>query len=464
MERADTELAIIKLVQAQTFPEDIDSLARDRPARTSGLQKLDPFVDSQGMLRVGGRLKESSLPYSVKHPLILPRKHHVVNLIIQYHHEQVAHQGRGMTTNKLRESGYWIVGFSAAVSSVLYKCVECRHLRGKSQDQKMANLPEERIECSPPFTYCGVDCFGPFYIKEGRKELKRYGLLLTCLASRAVHIEVIDDMSTDAFLNGLRCFVAIRGQIRQIRCDQGSNFVKAKHELLCALNEIDTEKVSATMLEQLNCEFKLNPPFASHMVGICERQTRTIRSVLSGILVKSSRQLDSSSLRTLMYEVMAIINSRPLTADNLNEAGAPLPLTPNHLLTTKASVIMPPPGEFPKEDLYLKKRWRIVQHLANLFWTQWKREYLHNLQVRQKWQSKKPNIKVGDIVILNEEDKPRSNWRLARVVETLSNNDDGLVRQVKLLVGDPHLSDKGERVTKPAFLIRPVHKLVLLVD
>jgi len=106
MERASTEEAIIKMVHRQAFPEDIDSLSKNRPARTSGLQKLDPFVDSQGMLRVGGRLQESCLPYNIKHPLILPRKSHVVNLIIQHCHEQAAHQGRGMTTNKLRENGY----------------------------------------------------------------------------------------------------------------------------------------------------------------------------------------------------------------------------------------------------------------------------------------------------------------------------------------------------------------------
>jgi len=462
MERASTEEAIIKMVQRQAFPEDIDSLSKDKPVRTSGLQKLDPFMDSQGMLRVGGRLQESSLPYSIKHPLILPRKNHVVNLIIQHCHEQVAHQGRGMTTNKLRENGYWVMGCSTAVSSVVYKCVECRRLRGKSQEQKMANLPEERLECSPPFTYCGMDCFGPFYVKEGRKELKRYGLLFTCLALRAIHIEVIDDMSTDSFLNGLRCCIAIRGQIRMIRCDQGSNFIGAKHELQNAMKEIDSERVAAVLLEH-NCDFKMNPPSASHMGGIWERQIRTIRNVLSGLLAEYSRQLDSSSLRTLMYEVMAIINSRPLSVDSLNEPGAPLPLTPNHLLTMKASVIMPPPGEFPKEDLYLKKRWRRVQYLANQFWTRWKKEYLHNLQIRQKWQTRKPNIKTGDIVILCEEDKPRSDWRLARVIETVQSTE-GLVRRVKVLVGEPQLSDEGKRITKPLILERPIHKLILLVD
>lgn len=161
-------------------------------------------------------------------------------------------------------------------------------------------------------------------------------------------------MSTDSFLNGLRCCIAIRGQIRTIRCDQRLNFIGAKHELQNAMKEIHSERVSAVMLE-LNCDFKMNPPSASHMGGIWERQIRTIRSVLSGLLVKCSHQLDFFSLRTLMYEVMAIINSRPLTVDNLNEAGAPLPLTPNHLLTMKASVVNAstrriPEGRFVSEE------------------------------------------------------------------------------------------------------------------
>ena len=89
----------------------------------------------------------------------------------------------------------------------------------------MANLPEDRVESAPPFTYCGMDCFGPFTIKEGRRELKKYAVIFTCMSSRAVHIEHLDDMTTDAFINALRCFTAIRGPVQQLRSDQGSNFV-----------------------------------------------------------------------------------------------------------------------------------------------------------------------------------------------------------------------------------------------
>ena len=107
----------------------------------------------------------------------------------------------------------------------------CRKLRGALEEQKMANLPEDRLEPAPPFTHCGIDFFGPFVIKEGRKELKRYGVLFTCLASRAIHLEVSAFLETDWFINALRRFINRRGPVRTIRCDQGSNLVGAKNEL-----------------------------------------------------------------------------------------------------------------------------------------------------------------------------------------------------------------------------------------
>lgn len=216
----------------------------------------------------------------------------------------------------------------------------------------MANLPRERMATTPSFRYCGMDCFGPFYVKEGRKELKRYGLLLTCMCSRAVHVEILDDLSTDAFINALRAFIAIRGPVRQLRSDQGTNFVGARREFADTLKEINQEH-----LKEFGCEFIMNTPSASHMGGIWERQIRTIRSVLTSILDQSAQRLDGASLRTFLYEVMPIVNSRPLSTEYLNDPSGPQPLTPNHILTMKTSIILPPPGEFVKEDLYLRKRW-----------------------------------------------------------------------------------------------------------
>ena len=140
--------------------------------RSSSLYKLDPFLDEDGLLRVGGRLRQSSAPYEVKHTVILPKKGHVMTLILCHYHKSVQHQGRGITQNEVRSSGYWIIGGGSVVSNHISKCVSCRGLRGSSQEQKMANLPEDPLEPAPPFAFSAVDYFGPWYIKEGRREVK----------------------------------------------------------------------------------------------------------------------------------------------------------------------------------------------------------------------------------------------------------------------------------------------------
>jgi hypothetical protein len=317
----------------------------------------------------------------------------------------------------------------------------------------MSDLPEDRLGAEGPFTYCGVDCFGPWYIKDGRKIVKRYGVLFTCLSSRAIHVETVNSMTTDSFINALRRLIAIRGPVRQIRCDQGTNFVGADRELCKAMAELKDDQIHNFLLKQ-NCDFikfKLNVPNASHMGGVWERQIRTVRSVLNGVLKNSGEQLDDESLRTLMYEVTAIVNSRPLTVDNLNDPTSLEPLTPNHLLMMKSKIILPPPGNFQREDLYSRKRWRRVQHLVNEFWKRWRLEYLQNLQPRQKWTKHYRDFETGDVVMMKDDSAPRYAWKLARVVET-TRDEDNHVRKVKLVFADGSNLD------------RPIHKLVLLVE
>lgn len=131
-----------------------------------------------------------------------------------------------------------------------------------------------------------------------------------------------------------------------------------------------------------------------------------IRSVLTAILDQSAKRLDSASLRTFLYEVMAIVNSRPLTTEHLNDPTSLEPLTPNHILMMKSNIVSPPPGQFVSQDLYLRKRWHQVQYLPNEFWTRWKKEYLLNLQQRQVWQRDKRDTKVNNIIILHRDDSP----------------------------------------------------------
>ncbi|XP_045929797.1 uncharacterized protein LOC123985872 [Micropterus dolomieu] len=307
-----------------------------------------------------------------------------------------------------------------------------------------------------------MDCFGPFATTEGRKQRKRYGLLFTCFCSRGIHIEMLEDLSTDAFINVLRCFIALRGAVRQIQCDQGTNFVGAKNELKAALKELDSQRLSMFLSER-QCDFVMNAPHSSHAGGVWERQIKTVRSVLNSTLLLSDGKLNDASLRTLLYEAMAIVNSRPLTVDNLNNPDSLEPLTPNHLINMKSSTALPPPGTFLREDLYGVKRWRRVQYLAEQFWSRWKREYLHNITARQRWHSPMRNLLVGDIVMDTDKLLPRSEWRLARVLETVRGKD-GLVRRVKISLGDKRLNKKGERLGKLSVVERSVQKLVLLLE
>ena len=462
-EKQDMQEEIFRRLQQEAFSEDMMTLRKSDAAHKVGsrgqLRKLDPFLDSKGLLRVGGRLHRSSLQFEVKHPVILP-KGYIVDLLVRHHHEKVAHQGRGITIAEIRASGFWIVGLGKVVASCIHRCVTCRKLRRRILDQKMADLPVQRIEPSPPFTYVGIDCFGPFIVKDRRSELKRYGLIFTCMASRAVHLECLDDMSTDSFINGLRCFIALRGPVRTIFCDRGSNFVGAATELKLALQEVKEERVRSFLADH-QCDFVFNAPSASHMGGVWERQIRSIRNPLEGLQLHTCR-LDTASLRTLLYEAMAIVNSRPLSRSYSDSDDAEI-LTPNHILHMKNGIVPPPPGTFCKEDLYTRKRWRRIQHLANQFWHKWRREYLHHLQVRQKWTEERRNVQEGDIVFLKEEDLVRSYWKLARVIEAVPDSD-GHVRKVKLLMGDSTLSCIGKRTKEASVLERPIHKLILLIE
>ena len=373
--------------------------------QASTLYRLDPFLDRERFLRVGGRIQQARIHEDNKNPVILPKKGHVTELLIKDFHEKAQHQGRCFALNEIRSNGYCIIGCSGALLRIAPPASDYKR---RSKSKRMAELPKERVEPSPPFTYCGVDLFGPLYVKEGRKELKRYGLLFTCMTSRVIHLEVCNTMGTDSFLNALRRFICRRGPIRQLRADQGSNFIGAKRELREALNEMDQDKIKSDLLKR-NCdwmEFNFNAPKASHIGGVWERQIRTLRSVLTALLEKNGSQLNDEALRTFMSEAEAVVNSRPLTSDNTTSSLSPEALTPNHLLTMKTKIILPPPGVFQDGDKYSRKQWRRIQHLTNEFWTRWRKEFLHVLQERQKCVRLRRNMQIGDIVLVKDDNTP----------------------------------------------------------
>ena len=450
------ELTIIKMMQEKSFGDEIDCVLKNRPlAKSSSIYRLNPILDSEGILRVGGRLDASSyLDYNDKHPIILPKGCYLTRTIAHSIHDETAHQGKQSTLGQIRLRGYWIVGATSLVISIITNCITCKRIRKSTAGQQMATLPPKRIEPSPPFSYIGCDVFGPFHVKDRRTVIKRYGVIFTCMSSKAIHIEAMDDMTTDCFINTLRCLIAIRGPTRQIHTDRGTNFVGAAHELHRQLTKNkDLQKFS----NKQNIEFVTNTPYSSHMGGIWERRIRAVRNALTGLLKGHEARLDSSSLRTLFYEVMALINCRPIAVANDGSI-----LHPNMLLTMKSNVVLPPPGNFEESDVYCRKRWQQVQGLANEFWLRWKKEYLQSLQPRQKWSNKQPELSIGDLVLIKDDMIHRSEWPLGRITETIASKD-GLIRKVKIALGTEHLDSKGKRITKQTHMVdRPIHKLVLI--
>ena len=308
----------------------------------------------------------------------------------------------------------------------------------------MASLPQDRTTPSkPPFTHTGVDNFGPFEVRRGRTKVKRYGVLFTCLNIRAIHLEIASSLDTESFINALRRFIASRGQPEEIRSDNGSNFVSGEKELREAAKDWNQSQIHNFLLQR-RIKWIFNPPTGSHHGRVWERCIRTTRKVIKAVI--REQILDDEGINTLMCEVEAIINGRPITKLFYDPRDME-PLTPNHLLMLRAGLTVPP-ATLTKQDIY-RRRWRQVQYLANGFWHRWIWEYLLSLQVRQKWNMERRNFAVNDIVLLLDDKTPRGSWPLGRVVEVYTSRRDGLVRSVKLK-------------TRTAELIRPVNKITLL--
>ena len=429
-ELRDAEHAILNYVQHQFFKQEYDGLkstiqpntSKHKALKSSSIHKLDPVI-IQGLLRVGGRLKRASLDTDTKHPIILPKDHHVAKLIVLYYHHVSGHSGVEYTRSLIGHR-YWIINARSAVRRILEKCLTCRKHQSPTGQQKTADLPIDRVT---PFTFTGVDCFGPFEVRRGRSKVKRYDVIFTCLAFRAVHIEVVSSLDTESFINALGRFVTRRGLPEEMCSDNGGNFVRGERELREAINSWNQSQIHDYLLQR-NVKWTFNPPTGSHQGGVWERCIRTVRKVLRALI--KEQVLDEESLSTLMCEVEAVVNGRPIT--KLSDDPRDLePLTPNHLLLLRAGPAVPP-GIFSKHDCYNKRRWSQVQYLADVFWRCWVREYLPSLQERQKWNKKRRNFAVGDIVLVLDDKKPRNSSLLGRILEVYANSRDGLVRSVKL--------------------------------
>lgn len=265
------------------------------------------------------------------------------------------------------------------------------------------------------------------------------------MVSRAVHLEVANSLETDACINAIRRFISRRGQVVHIRSDNGTNFTGAERELRDALSKLNHQRIQGAVIQD-GVEWSFNPLMGSHHGGVWERMIRMIRRILNSVL--HQQILDDDGLHTLMCEVEAILNDRPITklSDDPNDLE---PLTPNNLLLLKGKPALPP-GLFDPFDMYVKRRWRQAQYIADLFWKRWIREYLPLLQERQKWTQRRRSLVVGDVVVIMNSSAPHGSWPLGKVMEIFPDKR-GMVRSVKLK-------------TKNSVIVRPVTKLCLVLE
>lgn len=452
------KVTIVRTVQRELYTEDIRRIEQGEPVKQSSpLSKLSPFVDSDGVLRVGGRLRRAQLTSEETHPMLIPAKHHLAQLIIRHFHETVSHQGRHFTEGAVRAAGFWVVGGKRAVSSAIFNCVTCRKLRGKRQEQIMADLPQDRLSTDPPFSHVGLDVFGPWPVsvrktRGGQADAKRWAVIFTCMSTRAIHIELIESMDTSSFINALRRFIAIRGAVKLLRSDCGTNFVSACRELQIGKHGCNNPRIDS-FLKDNQCMWQFNPPHASHMAGSWERMIGVTRRILDAMLLEHrNTKLTHEVLVTFMAEVTAIVNARPLTTVSTDPQN-PVILTPAMLLTQKVGTPPMPTGQFESHDL-LRAQWRRVQYLANIFWKRWQKEYIAGLQGRRKWKVVKPNLQPGDVILLKEGLEHRNNWPLGLITKTFP-SEDGRVRKIEVKI-----FRKGEHKR----YLRPISEVVLLVS
>ena len=443
-ELRQAEQALIKEVQLTYFRKEIERLKEGKPVlKSSCLAKWDPQLH-EGIVVIGGRLRHSkSLQEHAKHRPVLPHQAPIARMIMEDYHK-AGHTGVEWTMSMLNEF-YLIIGARKAIKGIRKRCNKCKALHGRTAEQKMSDLPVERCTAfEKPFTYTGVDIFGTFYVRQGRAEIKRYGQLMTCFNTRAVHLELIPRLDTDSFLNGFARFVARRGKPKKMCSDNGTNIVGGYNELLKAWDEINKVKVGQAA-RKLDIEWDFNTPLASHEGGVYERMIRTVRRVLEGMISRYTRLTDDV-LQTLFCQVEYIVNSRPITkvSDDPLDASA---LCPNQLLILGGHAAFPV-GAFSDTDKF-RRQWRYTQYLADEFWNRWLKEYLPMLNERQIWQNLKQNLKEGDLVLVLDQSVPRYCWPLGLVTEVRRSRTDGLVRSVELR-------------SQGRLMVRPITKVVLL--
>ncbi|XP_062701554.1 uncharacterized protein LOC115267247 [Aedes albopictus] len=418
------ELAIIRKNEELSVDERM-SLEKD-----SILFKLTPVLDEHGILRVDGRIGSLQVvPVDMKWPIILPRHHRVTFLIVDDYHRKYLHANSETIVNELRQR-FYIPRLRVIVKTVANRCQVCKIKKAKPCAPRMGPLPIARL--SPfvrPFSYVGLDYFGPITVKIGRANAKRWIALFTCLTIRAVHVEVAFDLSTHSCIACIRRFIARRGAPIEIYSDNGRNFVGAQRVLKDQVARI-YEDVAITFTNT-HTKWVFILPHAPHMGGSWERLVRSIKVPMKSL--PQERKLDDDALHTTAVEAEAIVNTRPLTYLPLDSAEQEA-LSPNHFLLGSSNGVKQPTTRMEDTPRTNRHMWNLIQHNLDHFWRRWIREYLPTLTKRTKWFGESKPLQTGDLVVVIDETK-RNGWIRGKVLE-INPGRDGRIRQAVVQTSD----------------------------
>lgn len=315
-ELRQAESTIVRMVQLETFANEFREITKGNPVpRASPLRWFNPQISDEGLLCVGGRLQQSQESDRMKHPIILPARHFLTELIIRYYHERLLHAGTQLLLSSIRLR-FWPLGGRKLAKKIIHQCQRCFRVKPINIHQQMGELPAARITMSRPFTMTGVDYFGPVYTRAGRKRapIKSYVAIFICMCTKAVHMEHVSDLSTERFLQALRRFVSRRGKCSDIYSDNGTNFIGARNQMREWLHLIRSRQHQETIVRECakdSIQWHFNPPSAPHFGGLWEAAVRSAKFHLLRVL--GGNPTSSEDFATLLVQVEGCLNSRPLT-------------------------------------------------------------------------------------------------------------------------------------------------------
>ncbi|XP_011883943.1 PREDICTED: uncharacterized protein LOC105571080 [Vollenhovia emeryi] len=429
----EAEQRILRILQTSQFANEIKELKLRGSTNKSKITNLNPFLDDYGLIRVRGRLQKSNLTFTQKHPILLPSRHHLTDSIIREVHETHYHAGIQTTLFILRQR-FWLMDGRNQVRKIVRTCIRCSRFNANAIEYKMGNLPPARVREAVPFANTGIDFCGPFYIKEkkhrNRNRVKVYVCVFVCMAIKAIHLEVVSDLTTEGFLGALRRFSARRGLPERIYSDNGTNFVGANHqlrELYVLFNSEEHKAKTNRFASERRITWHFIPPAAPHFGGLWESSVKLFKHHFKRVIGESLFTFEE--LNTFVVEVEGVLNSRPITCLS-SDPNDLLALTPAHYLIGKPLTTLPE-GDLSAVPVNRLSTWQHITKVRQDFWARWSLEYLNELQVRHKWTKDGPKLDIGTVVLIKDKNVPCGRWTLGRVLQ-LHAGEDGVTRAVTM--------------------------------